>query len=65
MRKDERTLQGWYTEMVASTPIQDLLISLGETYHKRYEELENLPQHVLDTIWYPFVQHKNVSRRQT
>ena len=60
MRKDEQTLQGWYTEMVASTPIQDLLISLDEAHQKRYEELENLPRRALDTIWYPFVQHKNV-----
>ena len=59
-QKDERTLREWYTEIAGSTPIQNLLVSLDETHQKRYKELEDLPRRALDTIWYPFVQHKNV-----
>ena len=60
MRKDEQALREWYTEIAGGMPIQDLLVSLDETHQKRYKELEDLPQRTLDTIWYPFVQHKNL-----
>ena len=59
-RKDEQALRQWYTEIAGGTSIQDLLVSLDETHKKRYKELEDLPKRTLDTIWYPFVQHKNL-----
>lgn len=60
VRQDEQTLREWYTEIASSTPVRDLLGSLDETHQKRYKEMEDLPRRALDTIWYPFVQHKNV-----
>ena len=57
---DEQTLREWYTEIASSTSVRDLLVSLDETHQKRYKKLEDLPRRALDTIWYPFVQHKNV-----
>ena len=59
-RKDEQALREWYTEIAGGTSIQDLLVFLDGTHQQRYKELEDLPQRTLDTIWYPFVQHKNL-----
>ncbi len=66
--KDAKSLERYYAELVTETEISGVQSRLSEfldrldfKHSARLAELESMPQRVLNSVWWPFVQHKGIN----
>ena len=63
--KDASLTESYYRNIVPVTgtgPIFDVVKHLDDCHTRRLAELDTMPRRTLDSIWWPFVQHKHVKR---
>ncbi|KAI1797454.1 onanonoxo-7-onima-8-eninoihtemlysoneda [Ganoderma leucocontextum] len=61
--KDASLTESYYQGIVPSTntsPIFDVVKHLDDCHTRRITELDSMPRRTLDSIWWPFVQHKHI-----
>ncbi|KAF9000638.1 pyridoxal phosphate-dependent transferase [Cyathus striatus] len=58
-----KTTSQYYDALIASTEtdgLSDIVNHLDDCHSRRLNNLETMPKRTLDTIWWPFVQHKTI-----
>ena len=69
--RDAKSLERYYADLAKETEISeaqsrlsDFLDSLNSKHRARLAKLESMPQRALDSVWWPFVQHKGLKTGQ-
>ncbi|KAF8320284.1 PLP-dependent transferase [Clavulina sp. PMI_390] len=68
LSEDKQNLEAYYASLCdpvtsasfSSTPMSPVVRHLELRHHRRLEELTSMPSRTLESIWWPFVQHKPV-----
>ncbi|KAM0750577.1 PLP-dependent transferase [Meredithblackwellia eburnea MCA 4105] len=55
--EDRRSMERFYKRMAEGGEMQTVVQQLQERHERRIDDLESAPRRVLDTAWWPFVQH--------
>jgi dethiobiotin synthetase/adenosylmethionine--8-amino-7-oxononanoate aminotransferase len=62
--QENRVITDKYYNAVTGDTAGDILNHLDDCHVRRSEELDSMPRRTLDTIWWPFVQHRLVASEQ-
>lgn len=61
---DKRETEAYFSKLLDSHSINALDEDLQGSHKRRIEELESMPSRVSKSVWWPFVQHKNVKEHK-